>query len=216
VRSSGGTSILTHRLSIEATGGFLRNGVGENSWPASLQPSPSLWRVFRRTTVEADAAKSGRVTSCPVLFKFLVSHSCWQISSSTTSIFIFLSVEKFVDLPAHLLSEDQQGTLPALVKNALAVSLEQLVERTRSEFPLAFAHAAATNWLCFASLTTRTTLARLIRYFFATSVSDIPARRSWTRALRSTLRGARPSRTGRIQLCQNVALAQTKPGSRTT
>jgi hypothetical protein len=64
------------------------------------------------------------VTSCPVLLKFLVSHSCWQISSSTTSIFIFLPVEKFVDLPAHLLSEDQQGTLPALVENALAVSLE--------------------------------------------------------------------------------------------
>jgi hypothetical protein len=41
-----------------------------------------------------------------------------------TSIFIFLSVEKFVDLPAHLPSEDQQGTLPALVQNALAVSLE--------------------------------------------------------------------------------------------
>src|ERR1700693_336352 len=52
---------------------------------------------------------------------------------------------------------------------------------------------AATNSLCFASRTTRTTLARLIRYFFATSVSDIPARRSRTSALRSTLRGARPS-----------------------
>ena len=87
------------------------------------------------------------MTSCPVLLKFLVSHSRWQISSSTTSIFIFLSVEKFVDLPAHLLSEDQQGTLPALVKNALAVSLEQLVERSRSEFPLGFAHAAATTKL---------------------------------------------------------------------
>ena len=60
------------------------------------------------------------------------------MSPSTTSIFIFLSVEKLVDLPAHLLSEDQQGTLPALVKNALAVSLEQLVERSRSELPLGF------------------------------------------------------------------------------
>jgi hypothetical protein len=79
------------------------------------------------------------VISCPVLLKFLVSHSCWQISPSTTGIFIFLSVEKFVDLPAHLLSEDQQGTLPTLVKNALAVSLEQLIERSRSEFPLGFA-----------------------------------------------------------------------------
>ncbi len=74
-----------------------------------------------------------------MLLEFLVSHFCWQISSSTTSIFIFLSVEKFVDLPAHLLREDQQGTLPALVKNALAVSLEQLVERSRSEFSLGFA-----------------------------------------------------------------------------
>lgn len=63
----------------------------------------------------------------------------WASSSSTTRIFIFISIEKFVDLPAHLLSEDQQGTLPALVKNALAVSLEQLVERSRSEFPLGFA-----------------------------------------------------------------------------
>jgi len=77
--------------------------------------------------------------SCPVLLKFLMSHSCWQVSSSTTSIFIFPSVEKFVDLPAHLLSEEQQGTLPALVKNALAVALEQLVEGSRSEFPLGFA-----------------------------------------------------------------------------
>ena len=74
-----------------------------------------------------------------MLLKFLVSHSRWQISSSTTSIFVFFSVEKFVDLPTHLLGEYQQGTLPALVKNALAVSLEQLVERTRSEFPLGFA-----------------------------------------------------------------------------
>jgi hypothetical protein len=75
-------------------------------------------------------------TSCPASLKLFFSRRSWQISPSTTSIFIFLSVEKFVDLPTHLLSEDQQRTLPALVKNTLAVSLKQLVERSRSEFPL--------------------------------------------------------------------------------
>jgi hypothetical protein len=54
VRSSGGTSILTHRLFIEAMGGFLRNRVGENSWLASLQPSPSLWRC-----ISPDGSRSG-------------------------------------------------------------------------------------------------------------------------------------------------------------
>ena len=76
------------------------------------------------------------VTSYPVLLKFLASHSCWRISSSTTSIFIFLPIEKFVDLPAHLLREDHQRTLPALVEDALAVALEEFVERGGSKFSL--------------------------------------------------------------------------------
>jgi hypothetical protein len=66
-------------------------------------------------------------------------------------------------------------------------------DKTRFHFRLHVWVHAATNWLCFACRTTRTTLARLIRYFLATSVKDIPARRSRTRAMRSTLRGARPS-----------------------
>jgi hypothetical protein len=57
-----------------------------------------------------------------------------------------------------------------------------------------FVHAASIISCCFAARTTRTTLARLIRFLVATSVSDIPARRSRTSALRSTLRGARPNR----------------------
>src|ERR1019366_1421663 len=40
----------------------------------------------------------------------------------------------------------------------------------------------------------RTTLALLTAYFLATAVSDIPLRRSWAMASRSTSSGARPSR----------------------
>jgi hypothetical protein len=62
-RSSGGTSILTHRSSIEAMGGFLRNGVGEIlGWPVR-NPRHHFGAVFRRTAVEADATKSGLPTS---------------------------------------------------------------------------------------------------------------------------------------------------------
>ena len=76
------------------------------------------------------------MTSCPALLKLLVSHSCWEISSSTTSIFLFLTIEKLVDLPAHLLSEDQQGTFPTLIQHTLRVPLKQLVEHGGRELPL--------------------------------------------------------------------------------
>jgi hypothetical protein len=76
------------------------------------------------------------VTSCPAFLKLLVSHSCWQISSSTTSIFIFLTIEKLVDLPAHLLSEDQQGPFPTLIQHTMRVPLKQLVEHGGRKLPL--------------------------------------------------------------------------------
>jgi hypothetical protein len=64
-----------------------------------------------------------------------VSRSCWQNSSSTTSIFIFLAIEKFIEFVAHLPSEDQQRAFPALVKNTLKVSLEKLVESGGRKLP---------------------------------------------------------------------------------
>jgi hypothetical protein len=76
--------------------------------------------------------------SCPRLLKLLSSLSDWASSSSATRIFIFVSVKKFVDLPAHLLREDQERTPAALIEHALAVALEQFVERGGSEFPLLF------------------------------------------------------------------------------
>src|SRR5258705_12965812 len=97
--------------------------------------SLDLLTAWLRPSDSASAA----VTSCTALLKFLVSHSCWRISSSTTRILIFPSVEKFVDLPAHLLSEDQQRALPVPIKYALAVSLEQLVQHSRREFSLGVA-----------------------------------------------------------------------------
>jgi hypothetical protein len=63
-----------------------------------------------------------------------VSRSCGQISSSATSIFIFLPIEKLVEFVAHLSGEDQQGTLPALIQHTLRMSLEKLVERGGRKF----------------------------------------------------------------------------------
>jgi hypothetical protein len=63
-----------------------------------------------------------------------VSRSCGQVSSSATSIFIFLPIEKLVEFVAHLSGEDQQGTLPALIQHTLRMSLEKLVERGGRKF----------------------------------------------------------------------------------
>jgi hypothetical protein len=60
----------------------------------------------------------------PALLKLLVSHSSWQISPSTTSIFIFLSIEKLIEFVAHLPGEDQQRAFPTLIQHALRVPLE--------------------------------------------------------------------------------------------
>src|SRR5271163_1831077 len=70
-------------------------------------------------------------------------------------------------------------------------------------------HAAAAVWRCWASLTNRTTLARLTPYFRATLVSDIPASRSRTRASRSTFRGARPSFCPSIRALRIPALMRS-------
>jgi len=51
-------------------------------------------------------------------------------------IFILFSIEKLIEFVTHLSGEDQQRAFPALVKNALAVSLEKLVERGRRKLPL--------------------------------------------------------------------------------
>jgi hypothetical protein len=75
-------------------------------------------------------------TSCPASLKLFFSRRSWQISPSTTSIFIFLSVEKFVDLPAHLLREDQQRAFPTLIEYTLRVPLEEFVEHGGSKLSL--------------------------------------------------------------------------------
>jgi hypothetical protein len=65
-----------------------------------------------------------------------MGRSCWLISPSTTSIFIFLAIEKLIEFVTHLSGEDQQGTLPALVMNTLRVPLEKLVQRAGRKLPL--------------------------------------------------------------------------------
>jgi hypothetical protein len=74
-----------------------------------------------------------------------VSRACWQISSSTTSILIFLNIEKLIEFVAHLSREDQHGASPVLVNNTLRVSLEKLVERGRRKLPLAGFQNATTR-----------------------------------------------------------------------
>ena len=79
------------------------------------------------------------MTLFPALLKLLMGRSYWRISFPTTSIFIFLSIEKLIEFVAHLSGEDQQGTLPALIQHTLRVPLEKLVERGGRKLPLGFA-----------------------------------------------------------------------------